>query len=445
MAEARIITIPYSPRRIFLPFHNRKQRFSAIVAHRRAGKTVAHINELIKTALTCKLPNPRTAYFCPLYKQAKDTAWTYAKESARVIPGSKANESELRIDFPNGGRFKLYGADNVHSLRGVYFDDVVLDEYADMRPSLYSEVIRITLVDRKGRASFIGTPRGKNDFYKICNLAKNSPDEWYYTELKASETGLYPASELNSAKKTMTEEQYLQEFECSFEASILGAFYGKEIYLAEQQGRIKDFDYDPNFKVSTAWDLGWSDDTSIWFYQVVAGEIRIIDYLFNSGEDINYYSGELLKKPYKYNIHWLPHDAKAKTLASGGKSIQEQLSANLGWGNIRIVPDLSLMDGIQAARLMMPRCWFNLKNCEEGIEALKQYQREWDEQRKCFKDKPKHDWTSHPADAFRYLALSWQEEFKTESRPKIVKDYGLTFKNGYVWEDSDEETNWKLI
>ena len=444
MGEARI-TIPYSPRKAFLPFHNRKQRFSAIVAHRRAGKTVAHINELIKSALTCDKVSPRTAYLAPFYKQAKSVAWDYAKRFSLVIPNSKANESELRIDFPNGGQFRLFGADNPDALRGIYLDDVVLDEYGDMNPRIFSEIIRPTLLDRNGRASFIGTPKGKNDFYKICTLAKKSPDEWYFKELKASETGLIPESELESIRKSQTEEQYLQEFECSFEASILGAFYGKELYLAEQQRRIKNFDYDPNFKVNTAWDLGWSDDTSIWFYQVVAGEIRIIDYLFNSGEDINYYSSELLKKPYKYDIHWLPHDAKAKTLASGGKSIQEQLAANLGWGNIRIVPDLSLMDGIQAARLMMPRCWFNLKNCEEGIEALKQYQKEWDDDRKCFKDKPRHDWTSHPADAFRYLALSWQEEYKPESKPQITKDYGLTFKNGYVWEDSEEETNWKLI
>lgn len=445
MEGHRRIIIPYSPRKAFLPFHNRKQRFSAVVAHRRAGKTVAHINELIKTALTCKLPNPRVGYFAPLYNQAKETAWTYAKDFALVVPGAKANESELRIDFPNGGRFKLYGADNIHSLRGLYFDDVVLDEYADMRPSLFSEVIRPTLVDRRGRISFIGTPRGRNDFYKICNIAKNSPEEWFFAELKASQTGLVPKDELESIKKSQTEEQYLQEFECSFDAAILGAFFGKDLYQAEQDGRIKNFDFDPSFKVHTAWDIGWSDDTSIWFYQVIAGEIRIIDYFFASGEKIEFYLNTLLKKPYNYGFHWLPHDAKAKTLASGGRSVQEQLSEGLGWGNIRIVPSLSFVDGIQAARQMLPRCWFNISNCAEGIEALKQYQREWDEQRKCFKDKARHDWTSHPADAFRYLALSWQEDHKTQTKPIIQKDYGLTIKNGYVWESNDEETNWKLI
>lgn len=416
MGTTKVI-IPYAPRRQFLPLHNRRERFAAVVAHRRAGKTVAEVNEKIRSALTCQLPNPRTAYIAPFLKQAKAVAWTYAKEYGLSIPGAKANESELRIDFPNGGQFRLYGADNIDAIRGIYLDDVTLDEYADMNPRLFPEVIRPTLVDRFGKATFIGTPKGRNDFFKICQYAKNSPD-WFFLELKASQTKIVPLSELASLKREMTEEQYAQEFECSFEAAITGAYYGKELVKAEQDGRITKVEYDPNYKVFTAWDLGWSDDTAIWFYQVIAGEIRILEYFFASGQNIDFYADYIISKPYQYGRHWLPHDAKAKTLASGGKSIQEQLTARLGgWGIVWIVPSLSVQDGIQAARKMLPKTWFDKEKCTQGLEALQQYQREWDDDRKCFRDQPKHDWTSHPADAFRMLAVAWEEQYKPKEKP----------------------------
>jgi phage terminase large subunit len=433
--RTEVITIPYAPRKQFLPLHNRKERFAATVAHRRAGKTVAEINDKIKSALTCQLPNPRTAYIAPFYKQAKAVAWTYAKQYGLVVPGAVPNESELRIDFPNGGQFRLYGADNPDALRGIYLDDVTMDEPADMNPRLWPEVIRPCLVDRKGRASFIGTPKGRNAFYQICEAAKKQPD-WLFMILRASETGLIPAEEIAALKAMMTPEQFEQEFECSFEAAILGAYYGREMAECERTGRICKVAYDPSVKVYTVWDLGYSDDTAIWFFQVIRGEIHIIDYYFASGRDIDHY-GELIKsKNYDYETHWLPHDAKAKTLASGGKSIEEQLSELLGWGCIRIVPRLSLEDGIQAARKMFPRIWFDI-GCEEGIEALRQYQRQWDDERKCFRDAPYHNWTSHPADAFRYLAIAWEEEFTEGIAARRNADpYG---------DEDDEQDTWKTV
>jgi phage terminase large subunit len=410
MASRTEIIIPYAPRKIFLPLHERQQRFAAIVAHRRAGKTVAEVNDKIRSVMICPLPNPRVAYIAPFYKQAKAVAWTYAKQYGLCIPGATANESELRIDFPNGGQYRLYGADNPDALRGIYLDDVTLDEPADMNPRLWPEVIRPALVDRKGRASFIGTPKGRNEFFQICEYAKKSPD-WLFMCLRASETNLIPEDEIEELRASMTPEQYEQEFECSFSAAILGAYYGREMAEAERSGRICSVPYDKNAKVNTAWDLGYSDDTAIWFYQVVSGEIHIIDFYCNSGRDIDHYADLIKDRKYNYGTHWLPHDAKAKTLASGGKSIQEQLSQHLGWGNIRIVPQLSLEDGIQAARKAFPRMYFDSK-CESGLEALRQYQREWDDDRKCFREQPRHDWTSHPADAFRYLAIAWSEDYK---------------------------------
>lgn len=409
MATCTEVIIPYSPRKHFLPLHERTERFAAIVAHRRAGKTVAEINEKIKSALTCEKKNPRTAYIAPFYKQAKAVAWTYAKEYALVVPGAIANESELRIDFPNGGQFRLFGADNPDALRGMYFDDVTLDEPADMNPRLWPEIIRPTLVDRQGRATFIGTPKGKNAFYDICEIAKKDPN-WFFMVLKASQTGIIPEDEIQALKAMMTPEQYEQEFECSFEAAILGAYFGREMAQAQEDGRITNVEYDPKFPVHTVWDLGYSDDTAIWFYQVVAGEIRILAFYFASGKDIDHYAEVLKSKPYIYGKHWLPHDAKAKTMAARGKSIQEQLASHFEFKNIRIVPSLSHEDGIQAARKMFPRVYFD-ESCE-GLEALRQYRREWDDDRKCFREKPLHNWTSHPADAFRYLAVAWQEEYK---------------------------------
>ncbi len=435
MATEQLIIIPYAPRKQFLPLHNRKQRFAAIVAHRRAGKTVAEVNDKIRSALICDKPNPRVAYIAPLYKQAKAVAWTYFKQYGLCVPGAVANESELRIDFPNGGQVRLYGADNPDALRGIYLDDVTLDEPADMNPRLWPEVIRPSLVDRKGRATFIGTPKGRNDFHAICDAAKNNPD-WFFMMLRASESGLIDPTELKALRDNMTPEQYDQEFECSFEAAILGAYYGREIAEADRAGRICNVPYDSNAPVHTAWDLGYSDDTSIWFYQVVRGEIHIIDYYYASGRDIDHYATVIKDKGYQYGTHWLPHDAKAKTLASGGKSIQEQLSVHLGWGSIRIVSNLALEDGIQAARKAFPRMYFDVK-CNEAIEALRQYQREWDDERKCFRNKPRHDWTSHPADAFRYLAIAWQEEYK----PSAIM---LSEADGYE-TDNDEPEGWKIV
>jgi len=188
MDEQRVI-IPYAPRPHFKPSHDTTKRWKVIVAHRRAGKTVACVNHLIRSALTCQLPNPRVAYVAPLYKQAKDVAWTYVKEFTAPIPGREVNESELRVDLPNGGRIRLYGADNPDSMRGIYLDDAVLDEFADMRPRFLPEVIRPALSDRRGAMTIIGTPKGHNEFYDLYELSKTDP-EWLGLMLRASETKL---------------------------------------------------------------------------------------------------------------------------------------------------------------------------------------------------------------------------------------------------------------
>jgi hypothetical protein len=405
---AREIIIPYSPRDAFKKFHRRTERWACLVAHRRAGKTVACINDLIRRAFLDGKAEGRYAYIAPFYRQAKSIAWDYLLKFSEPVRVN-ANASELWVELLNGARIRLFGADNPDSLRGLYLDGVILDEYADMRPRVWGEIIRPLLADREGWAVFIGTPKGHNGFYEIWRTAQAS-DSWYAASVKASLSGILPASELSDAKQGMTEDQYEQEFECSFEAAILGAYYGKELRQCEQAGRVTSVEYDPNIPVYTAWDLGYHDDTAIWFYQVTHTEIHCIDYYAASGLSIEDYAKAVNTRGYRYEKHWLPHDARAKTLASGGRSIIEQLIPLLGGaGKLAIVPSLSVQDGIQAVRFMMPRVWFDRENCGDAVEILKQYQREYDEDKKVFREKPRHDSSSHCADAFRMLALSWKE------------------------------------
>lgn len=414
MAAPKSITIPYAPRRVFLPYHETSKRWSVIVAHRRAGKTMATINRLIRTALTCDKPEPRTAYIAPLLKQAKDVAWTYLKRFSLVIPGSEPNESELRVDLPNGGRVRLYGADNPDGMRGIYLDDCVLDEFADMRPSVLPEIIRPALSDRRGSLTAIGTPKGHNDFYKLWRVAQGD-DEWFPLMLKASGTGLVAQEELDSARKLMTPEQYAQEYECSFEAAILGAYWGKEMAQTEEEGRICDLPIDTTQDVWTAWDLGVRDSTAVWFFQILSGGVHIVDFYEASGVGLSHYAETLREKAsrggYRLGPCVVPHDARVKEWGSGRTRI-EQMEA-LGLKPI-VAPDHRLMDGIGGARETLARCKFDRVRCADGIEALKQYRADYDETLKILKPVPRHDWASHAADAFRYLAMGWKEKTETK-------------------------------
>jgi len=399
--------IDYKPRDQIRAFHNRKERFAIIVAHRRFGKTVAAINDLIRSCFEIDRPNVRVAYIAPYLSQAKAVAWDYALEFTRDIPEIKVNHSELRIDFLNGARFRLFGADNYNAMRGLYFDAVVLDEMADFPASAWSNVIRPALADRRGSATFISTPKGKNEFWELWHEAQDDPN-WFTAMLKASDTSILDQEELDEARRTMGDDRYEQEFECSFEAAIQGAFYAKEMKEATEDGRITRVPYDRAASVITAWDLGIGDSTAIWFAQFVGQEIRIIDYYENSGVGLDHYAKVLLDKEYHYEQHILPHDVQVKELGTG-KSRLETLDA-LGIRNIEIAPKLAVEDGIQAARTMIPKCWFDADNCTRGIEALRQYRRDFDEKLKTWRGRPLHDWTSHGADAFRYLAVGYRRE-----------------------------------
>lgn len=411
MAQARVI--PYAPRKLFLPFHERTQRFAIGVAHRRCGKTVATINDKIKRAITTDKQHYRAAYLAPYLKQAKDVAWEYLKRYSQPVLAKPPNESELYVELLNGARIKIYGADNPDALRGGYLDDATLDEYADMYPGIWGSIIRPMLADRQGSATFIGTPKGRNAFYDLFERAQSDPD-WFPFFLPASRTGVLPQSELDAARREMTPEQYDQEFECSFEAAILGAYFGKEVAAAEREGRITDVEHDPQLEVHTAWDLGIGDSTAIWFWQVHGPEIRVIDFYEANGVGIDHYAKVLQAKPYRYAHDHVPHDARVRELGTGRTRVETMMGLNL---KPKLVPQHKVMDGINAARVLIPRIWFDKDRCKDGLECLRQYRADYDEKARAFRDNPKHDWTSHAADAFRYLAMAYRE-----MKPDAVKE-----------------------
>lgn len=375
------------------------------MTHRRAGKTVACIHDLQRQALRCPRVRPRFAYLSPFLRQSKAVAWDYlraAMSSARVA-GATAHESELRVDYPGGAQVRLYGADNPDAMRGVYFDGIVLDEYADMDPRVWSEIIRPALADRRGWAVFIGTPRGRNAFFELWRRSQTE-EGWFSMMLKASQSGLIPDSELQLARRDLTEEQYAQEFECSFDAAVVGAYYGKLMARAEAERRVAGVPYDPSAPVWTAWDLGIRDATAIWFAQVIGREIRIIDYYEASGVDLGHYVREINARPYAYAGHIVPHDAQAKELGTGKSRLE--VMESLGLRPITLAPLHRVEDGINAVRMFLPKCWFDARKCARGIDALKLYRAEYDDKLQALRPHPVHDWTSHAADSFRYLALT---------------------------------------
>jgi phage terminase large subunit len=412
------VIIPYKPRELQREIHQNLGRWNLLVCHRRFGKTVLAVNELIKKAITNQNKAPRYAYVAPLYRQAKQIAWDYLKEFTRVVPGIRFNESDLRVDFPSGARIQLFGADAPDSMRGIYLDGVVLDEYADMPARVFTEILRPALADRAGWALFIGSAKGNTSFHELYERVKDD-ENWFVRVYKASETGVIHPSELDDAKSLMDEDEYNQEFECSWTASIKGAYYSTQMAEAEREGRIMTVPYERNLPVQTAWDLGVGDSTSIWFFQVHGPEVRIIDYYEASGEGLPHYAKVLQDKQYVYGTHWAPHDIVVRELGSGKSRLE---TARVLGITFRVAPHLPVDDGIDAVRNLLPRCWFDSLRCNEGIRALRNYRKEYDERRMEYKTRPLHDWSSHAADAFRYLAVSIREKGKRKNikQPRLA-------------------------
>lgn len=386
-----------------------------------------------------KLPRPRYAYIAPDYGLAKKIAWDYFKSYLKDAPGYTANENELRIDISLFGdetdtlRFQMWGAEKPDKLVGTYLDGAILDEYGVMNPATWTTAIRPQLSDKDRVkvkppwALFIGTPRGKNSFYEQFKYAKDSGDpEWYQRILRASETGYVDAAELASARRTMSEDEYMQEYECSFEAALKGAYYSKIISDLESKGRITRVPYDPALGVITGWDLGMNDSLVIWFAQRLYRETRIIDYLEMSDmpDGLTDVVRALKDKPYVYSSHILPHDAAVRGL-NDGKSRVDTLRA-LGLRNIHVLERKPLQDGINATKNLLQMCYFSDDTTQRGLECLRSYRRDWDDKAQVFKDAPKHDWASHGADGFRTLAMGIDRDRgleQTERQHRAITDY----------------------
>lgn len=405
------VNLGYDHRDAFEPLHMRTERFGCVVAHRRAGKTVASIMDLIDAALRCDKPDGRFAYIAPYYAQAKDVVWNYVKKYTAGIPGTTANESELRVDLPNGARIRLYGADNYDRLRGIYLDGVILDEYADQPPQAWTEVIRPALADRQGWALFIGTPKGRNAFYDVYQNAVEDP-QWFSLMLKASETGLLPKEELDAMRAQMSANEYRRELECDFDAAVEGAYFAESLEQARTDGRISAVPADPLMQYRAFWDIGVRDACSIWVAQFIGREVRVLNYYEAVGQPLASHLNWLRDNGYGSALCVLPHDGAQRDKVTADRfedhiraaGFQVETVANAGKG--------ADMKRIEAARRLFPSIWFNKATTQGGVDCLAAYHEKRDDKRGIGLG-PNHDWSSHAADAFGLMCVAYEVPRKT--------------------------------
>ena len=400
------------------------------IAHRRWGK------DEIALALTFQALStgrPATYWHClPRLVQARRSIWTAVNphtgkrridEAFPVELREVTNEQEMFIRFKNQSTYQVIGSDTYDSLVGASVAGIVFSEWALANPSAWGYLSPI-LRENNGWALFITTPRGKNHAYDMYNHARKS-DDWFAEISDARDTGAFNDEQLDGIREEYVSlygpefgaSQFEQEYLCSFEASILGSFYGGELATARADGRICEVKHDPSLPVQTVWDIGYSDDTAILFVQVAANEVRIIDTYSTNGQPLSHYAEVIASKNYNYSRHVLPHDAQAKTLAAAGRSVYEQLVNDHKMKRVTILRNTNTeQQGVMAARHLFPRLWID-ESQEEFINALSQFRREWDDSGKTFRDRPVHDWTNHYADALRYLAWTWREP----PRPTVEK------------------------
>lgn len=383
--------------------------------HRRSGKDDVALHWAATAA------HERVApywHMLPEAAQARKAIWdavnphTGRKRIDEAFPQElrkTTRNNEMFIEFKNGSTWQVVGSDNYNSLVGTAPAGLVGSEWALADPNAWA-YLRPILAENGGWALFISTPRGANHFKTMMDNAKASPD-WFSQILPATETGVFSDEQLAAEEAEYIADyglddgrkRFRQEYLCDFEAAVPGAYYGGEMARARDENRIRSVPWLPKYPVHTAWDIGIGDSTAIWCFQYIAEEIRLIDYVQNSGVALGWYVNELGKKPYTWGIDLLPHDAEPDRLQTG-ESIQATLRG-LGRQKTSIVGMAPIYVGINAVRDILPRCYFDAEKTQRGVNALSQYRRQWDEKRKVFHDKPLHDWASDPADAFRYLAL----------------------------------------
>lgn len=393
----------YTPREQFKALHNRKQRWAVLNTHRRAGKTVALVNDLIYGGLECRLHNPQLAYIGPTYSQAKKVAWQYLKDYAEPYLGKPPQEAELKVTLKNNATIYCLGADNANTLRGMYLDGCVPDEYALFRPSVFSQVIRPALSDRNGWAIFASTPQGKNLFYDVVQKAKAYPTEWFHLHLPADTSGIIAARELEDLRRDMDPEEFAQEYLCSFDSALKGAIYASEVNMLFLEGRFKSGLHDPALPVYCVFDLGFTDATVCIWFQLHHSGPRIIACEATTGTDIFYHIEKIVQFSGTVEHVFLPQDARAKNLQTGKSIVEQFLKEGI---DVRMIPAHKVRDGISAARKLFPTVWIDSETTGDLMEALKGYRRTWDDNKLMFSDIPLHDWCSDFADCFRYFSIA---------------------------------------
>lgn len=398
--------LDYTPRKELIAFHQREQRFAFLICHRRFGKTVGCVAEMVLRALYTPKHKAQYAYICPFRSQAKAVAWNYLVDMTQGI-AIDVKVSELSVTLPNGAKIWLSGSDNINALRGLYLDGAVIDEFAQCRPDLLEAVIQPCLLDRKGWLVLIGTAYGRlNKFYDYYEKSKEDP-EWFHADIKVYDSGVIPPEEITRIKNAVSEAKFKQEFMNDFSAELVGTYFASIINEIEQLGQLNDTtNWDPDLQVHVAFDIGRGDNTVAWWWQETPYGINVIDYYTNNGEQAKHYIDLLKTKPYDYVRINLPHDARAMTFATHKSALEQFVEGFADTDTqISIVPRLSIEDGIEAARQILKFTNFDYEKCYYGIECLRVYRKAWDETKQCFSKKPLHDYSSDSADAWRYLAI----------------------------------------
>ena len=416
-----------------------KKRFNVLVVHRRAWKTVWAILDALIISIKDKWDY---WYIAPTYRQAKKIAWRMIQKFWDQIWDFKYNASELIVTYNNGSTISLFGAENPDSLRWLDLRWVIFDEYAQQPSNIYSEIVFPMINANWWWVTWIWTPKGKNAFYQLYQRALK--DERFYTMLlRHTDTKLLTDEQIEDAKKEMTEEEFEQEYNCSWEAYMRGSVYWKELSQAHAEWRVKEWIYDKELEVTTFWDIGMNDATSILFVQNVWKEIRIIDHYSNNWYWLPHYAEILKTKPYRYKKHYFPHDIRQREMSTWLTRLET--AVNLLWKICDVVPINSLESWIDAWRLIFKNLWIE-STLEEFINNLSLYQFEWDDKLGQFKKEPKHDFTSHDADAYRYLATIYNYLTSKKEPDNTLISFEdemdeLIFKNDYVELDFEDVDN----
>ena len=379
------------------------------VWHRRAGKDLLSVNWCVTAALKRK---GLYWHLLPTYNQGRKIVWDGMTRDGRSFLEhfpkelwANVNNTDMRLELKNGSIYQVVGTDNVDRLVGSNPVGVVFSEYSLQDPRAW-DLVRPILAENGGWAVFIYTARGRNHGYDLFNMA-NRNERWFCQRLSIDDTSVLTQEAIEEEREAgMPEELIQQEFYCSFDAPLVGSYYGSLMAKALAEERIKNVPYEPRLEVHTSWDLGMGDSTAIIWFQQFGNEYRIIDYYENQGEGIPHYVKIVREKDYIYGRHIAPHDIRVREMGTG-KSRYE-VARDLGI-RFDVCPNIQVDDGIEAVRSIIPRCYFDEKKCSILVEALRQYRKDYDEKNKVYKNRPLHDWSSHGADAFRYLALGTRD------------------------------------